>query len=213
MGVLEFLLVGEATMEATDLAGPALPPLPAGSIIRIHVAEPGRLALDIPPGKKAASLGCFAIVWNGFIGVFSVFVGLIALNDQNREFSVVATLFLGVFWLVGLGLIFAWVKLRFERSLLFVDRERAVLRKILFGRQKQKEAALNETSRAELTESYSENERPVYRVTIVGADGTRIHFGTSLDQREKDWCVDAINAVLQPVVAEPPIQPPPDDGQ
>lgn len=189
-------------METDEPAGSTSGPRPpAGSAIRVHAADENRLVLDIPPGKQAAGIGCFAIIWNGFMTVFTAAMTAALLNGKNKDFGFAPLAILSVFWLVGVGFIYAWVKLRFERCLLFVEHDRAVLRKILLGRQKQTELELDPLSRAELTESYRENERPVYRVTIVGAGEKRMHFGTSLDQSDKDWCVDAVNSLLQPIPA------------
>lgn len=170
-------------------------------MIRVHAADESRLVLDIPPGKQAAGIGCFALLWNGFMAVFTTLLTVSLVNGKAQDFGFAPLAILSVFWLVGVGFIYAWVKLKFERCLLFVERDRAVLRKILLGRQKQTELELDPASRAELTESYRENERPVYRVTLVGAGEKRMHFGTSLDQSDKDWCVDAVNSLLQPVPA------------
>ncbi len=176
------------------------PPQPAAGIIHVHDAGPDRLVLDIPPGKHAGGLGCFAILWNGFMVVFTSVFALAGAQAKGKNDAPVwlFVVFVSVFWLVGFGLIYAWLKLRFERCFLLVDRERAVLRKMFLGRQRQTELPLEALSRAQLTESYKQNDVPVYRVTVTGAGGNTLHFGTSLAQPEKDWCVDAINALLQP---------------
>jgi hypothetical protein len=186
-------------MESDEPLDETLPPLPAGSMIGIYPTEANQLALRIPPGNPSASLGYTTIAWNGFMATFTIVMGLSFQNDLAKDYGML----IGLFWLVGAGLVFAWIKLRFERCLIYVNRERAVLRKMLFGRQQQLEAELDESSRAELTVSYrnGDDDRPVYRVSIVGADGGRMHFGASLDERDKAWCVDAINTVLRPQVS------------
>lgn len=181
----------------TDLS--LYPPQPANGIVRIHQADADRLVLDIPPGKNSGGLGCFAIIWNGFMAVFTTLM-IVAPNQNDQKPAVGLFLFLGLFWLIGLGFLYAWVKMRFERCFLLVDRNRAVLRRMLFGRQRQKELELDESSRAQLTSAYEQNDEPVYRVTMQGVGGKLLHFGTSLEPAEKDWCVDAINALIAPPV-------------
>jgi hypothetical protein len=184
----------------TDLS--LYPPQPATGIIRVHQATADRLVLDIPPGKGSGGIGCFAIVWNGFMTVFTTLM-ILAPNQNNEKPGVGLFLFLSLFWLIGLGFIYAWVKLRFERCFLLVDRDRAVLRRMLLGRQRQKELELDDSSRAQLTSAYEQNDQPVYRVTIVGAGGKKLQFGTTLAPTEKDWCVDAINALIAPASISP----------
>lgn len=187
------------------------PAQPHDAIIHIHQSSEDRLVLDIPPGKGSASIGCFAILWNGFMAVFTTVVTVALTKGQAKDFTIVPLLLIGLFWMVGLGFVYAWIKLKFERCFLLVDRERAVLRRMLLGWQSQTELELDNTSRAQLTESYKENERPVYRVTIVGRGGNSLHFGTSLASNEKDWCVDAINTLLKPqaIPARPFVKPAP----
>lgn len=174
------------------------PPLPSGSTFRIHEATPDRLVLDIPPGKQSGGIGCFAIIWNGFMAFFtSIFASTWDWGKAGAG-ELFPILLISLFWIVGIGFIYAWIKMRFERCFLLVDRDRAVLRKMLFGRQSQKELLFDDNSQSLLTVAYEQNDVPVYRVSLSGVDGKQIHFGTSLNQPEKDWCVDAINALLQP---------------
>ena len=180
------------------MASWTLPPQPPDAVIHVHTATSDQLVLDIPPGKNSGGLGLFAVLWNGFMGVFTALVIFAYTQQKAQHAGVYFLLFLGLFWLIGFGIISAWLKLRFERCFLLVDRNRAVLRRMLFGRQRQTAIELDEASRAHLTESYRENERPVYRITLTGSAGKVLHFGTSLAGNEKDWCVDAINALIRP---------------
>jgi len=175
-----------------------LPPQPSGAVVRVHAAEADRLVLDVPPGGRTSGLGCFVVIWNGFMIIFTTVMCFSFFQNKGPESILYPALFISVFWLVGFGLIYGWIKLKFEHSFLLVDRERAVLRKMLFGRQRQTEIALDEFSRASLTESYQENDNPIYRVTISGVAGQSLHFGTSLEPAEQDWCVDAIHVILRP---------------
>ncbi len=175
-----------------------LPPLPSASVIQVHDASSERLVVSIEPGKGAGGIGFFAIVWNLFMAVFTAVWGAAFLQQKATGGEFYVCLFLGVFWLIGLGFIFAWIKLKFERVLLSIEPDRVVLRRILLGRQRQSELSLDGTSQAQLTESYKQNDVPVYRVTITGWGSNSLHFGTSLTSAEKDWIVDAINSLLKP---------------
>ena len=165
---------------------------PAGSLIEVHEASDERLVIFVPPGGKGASgLGCFATMWNLFNVVFTT----MWLSARPKDAAALA--FIGFFWLVGIGLLIGWVKLKYERTLLLVEPSRVVVQHILFGRKRQKETELFSKSRATLTEAYSQNDVPVYSVAIEGKERT-IRFGTSLSNAEKDWLVERINALIAP---------------
>ena len=165
---------------------------PAGSRIEIHESSGERLVVFMPPGgKEARGLGCFATRWNLFMVAFTA----MWVSFGPLDFDTLA--FIALFWLIGIGLLIGWLKLKYERTLLLVEPSRVVVQHILFGRKRQKETELYSKSRATLAEAYSQNDVPVYCVAIDGKDRT-IRFGTSLSNGEKDWLVDRINALIAP---------------
>ena len=165
---------------------------PAGSRIEVYEASDERLVVLVPPGgKEARGLGCFATMWNLFMVVFTT----IWVSAGPLDFGPLA--FIALFWLIGIGLLIGWLKLKYERTLLLVEPSRVVVQHILFGCKQQQETELFSKSRATLAEAYSQNDVPVYSVAINGKDRT-IRFGTSLTNGEKDWLVDRINALIAP---------------
>jgi hypothetical protein len=58
------------------------------------------------------------------------------------------------------------------------------------------ETVLTDSSRAQLVESYQQNDVPVYRVEVNGA-GRAAKFGTSLSDDEKHWFIETINQFLR----------------
>ena len=167
---------------------------PAGSEIEIVESTRDRLVIHIPPGgKRARGIGCFAILWNGIVTVFTV-VGVFAVGQGNNDHPplIFAIPFLGIFWLVGLGMAYWWVRMRFMRLYLLIDPSRVAIQRTLFGRKSLKETHLGPKPFAELVESYQENDVSVYAVAIEGTDRTA-KFGTPLSREEKDWLVDTIN--------------------
>ncbi|MGE5193122.1 MAG: hypothetical protein ACM3U2_11545 [Deltaproteobacteria bacterium] len=176
----------------------ALPTIPAGSQIKVVEAADDRLVLYIPGGGKSASgLGCFAVAWNGFMCVFTtVLLGALLRgngNDAPPMLGVVA--FLGLFWAVGLGMAWFWMKMKYERTFLLLDRDRLVIQRVLFNRKRIEETHLTPDSRAALVESYQQNDKPVYRIEVQGSPRAA-KFGTALADAEKDWLVDRINDFL-----------------
>lgn len=175
-----------------------LPSLPAKSRITIVEASAERLVFYVPGGGAASGgIGCFALVWNGFMVAFTSIIltsgGQGAGNNPTPELGLIA--FLSLFWAVGLGMAYFWMRLKFERTFLLLERQRIVLQKVLFSRKRVEETILTTASRAELVESYKQNDRPVYRIEVQGQDRA-VKFGTSLSDAEKDWLVDRINEFL-----------------
>jgi len=168
--------------------------IPPGGKVQVVEVSDQRLVLIIP-GGSAGGLGCFAFIWCGFMVVFTT----IWLAAGLRDVEPLA--FIGLFWLVGIGLSLAAVKLKFERCYLLVDSSQAALKRVLFGREKLQTVGLSHLSSAGLAVSYESNDVPVYRVEIHGNDGT-LKFGTGLPQADKDWLVDTINVFLGADVSE-----------
>ncbi len=191
---------GTEFVPSTEPAGERreLPAVPSKSGIRIVESSAERIVLYIPGGGAAArGIGCFAFFWNTFMVVFTlamVFGGIQGGNQNGLSILGVAA-FLSLFWAVGLGMAWFWMRMKFERTFLLVERQRLVLQKVLFSRKRVDETVLTRESRAELVESYQQNEQPVYRIEVQGQERA-VKFGTSLSDAEKDWLVDRLNDFL-----------------
>ena len=175
-----------------------LPPLPPGSQIQVVEATADRLVVYIPGGGKSASgLGCFVVAWNGAMCLFTAIIlgGMLWGNQNDAPSGLGILIFLGLFWAVGLGVGGFWVKMKYERTFLLVDRDRFVIQRVLFNRKRIEETHLTSGSRAALVESYQQNDDPVYRIEVQGSLRAA-KFGTALAQSEKDWLVDRINDFL-----------------
>src|SRR5262249_31312531 len=149
---------------------------------------------------------CFAIIWNSFIGFFFAVLLLAGAKGNGPPWQMMA--FLSVFLAVGIGLAYFAIKMKFERTLLFIERDRAALRKTLFGRTKTQEVELEKGSVAALALSYEQNDQPVYAVTLNGV-GKVLRFGTALSDPEKEWVVDRVNEVIgarDPLQATPTLR-------
>jgi hypothetical protein len=184
-----------------DSPSRTLPPLPESSRISIVESTDDRLVIYIPGGgRHAAALGFFVLLWNGLLCIFTAVAVFGGLRDQGNNAPPMLGLiaFLGAFWAIGLGLAYFWLKLKYERTFLLLERHRLVIQKVLFNRKRVTETTLMPDSRAELVESYQQNDNPVYRIEVRGQTGAA-KFGTSLGDKEKDWLVDRINEFLNVV--------------
>jgi len=188
------------TFDESGQATQGLPPVPDKSRIKVIEANSNRLVIYIPGGgKQTAGTGCFAAAWLGFMCLFTppwVFGMFQKGNDAPPLYFIIP--FLGLFWAIGLGMAFLWLKMKYQRSFLLLQRDRLVLQKVLFNRKSVTETPLTPESRAELVESYQQNDVPVYRIEVQGQ--TRpAKFGIPLSDPEKDWLVDRINEFLDVV--------------
>jgi uncharacterized protein YbaR (Trm112 family) len=168
----------------------AVAPLPPASQIKVVEEDHDRLVIYIAGGGKTATgLGCFATMWNGFMVIFTPLMFI----QEGWRLDLVA--FLGLFWAIGLGIAFIWMKMKYERTFLLLDRDRLVIQRVLFNRKWVQETALAAGSRAVLDSSYQQNDEPVYHIEVQGKSRAA-KFGTALSNEEKDWLVDRINDFL-----------------
>jgi len=168
--------------------------LPETSRIQIIETEPSRMVIHVPSGgKKARGIGCFALIWNGFMAFFTVAM-LIGAGPDELSLWVMLS-FLSLFWAVGLGMLYWWIRMRFTRLYLMLEPDRLVIQRILFGRKSIRETNLGPESAASLVEAYRQNDDPVYTVAVKGENRTA-KFGTSLSIEEKQWFVHRVNEFL-----------------
>ncbi|MSR56205.1 MAG: hypothetical protein EXS05_00790 [Planctomycetaceae bacterium] len=175
-----------------------LPKPPEKSLIRVVESSGDRLVLFIPGGgKQSGVVGCFALIWNGFMGLITpaMLVGILKDKGGDAPSLWLVISFLSLFWAVGLGMEYLWLKMKYERTLLLLDRERVAVQKKFFNRKRLHETVLGPDSRAELVESYQQNDTPVYRIEVRGTPAAA-KFGTALGDDEKNWLVDRINEFL-----------------
>ena len=177
---------------------------PPGERIRCQAAA-DQLVIYIAPGssRRVRGVGLFGACWTGFIAVFTGMVVLAGGVEGAR--ALVYVPFLGVFWAVGLGVLYFWYRARFGTIYLLIEPDRLVKRFVLAGRERLREYALTHASRASLAVSYTENDRPVHCVAIAAADKA-VTFGTFLTDEEKRWLVERINRHLEgaPLANDPP---------
>ncbi|MBN1590517.1 MAG: hypothetical protein JW888_13460 [Pirellulales bacterium] len=154
------------------------------------------LVIYIPPGtsKSARSMGCFAVFWLGFMVVFtSAWIGTGQMFQGEGPWFLIPIL--SLFWLIGLGMLYGWLRGRYGKVYVLVEANRLVKRFELFGREKMREYTLDENSKASLVESFRLNNQPVHAVSVT-TTGRPAKFGTFFSREEKDWLVRRINRHL-----------------
>ena len=152
-----------------------------------------RLVVHLPPSTSGAGgLGVFAILWNGFMVVITAIM-FSALRGKP-SFEVVPIVFVGGFWLIGIGLAIGWVRMRLTRLYLLLEKDRLVIQRKLL-RTTNRDLPLGPVSRALLDQSYTVNDVPVYAITVRGL-GRNESFGTGLTPSDKDFLTREINTFL-----------------
>lgn len=187
----------------------SIPDAPESSRIQIVESSRDRLVVALPKGGRAArGLGCFAVAWLLItaavsIPMFGALLGFFPNMKWDGDPPPVwlMTLFFGVFWAVGIGMAYGWLKMTFTQTLLSLEPDRFAVQHELFGKKKLSVLELDATSKAELVEAYSQNDSPVYCIAVTGI-GREEKFGTSLEPLEKEWLVQAINSFIGADVSE-----------
>ena len=176
---------------------------PPNSRVQLIESSANRAVLIISPGgKRARSMGCFALMWLTIVGaVTGIFIAIHLGGGENVDGEApppwAIALFAFLFWGVGLGMAYIWIRMRFTRYLIAAEPHQLSVQRQLFGKKKTSITTLDENSIASLKESYSENNVPVYCIQVQGAEDDE-KFGTALDLPEKQWIIDTINKVIHP---------------
>lgn len=183
-----------AAFRAVD---PDRPP-PGTKVVRRDLGG-GAVAWEVPPSGRSGGLMFFAVIWNGFILLFTAVFGGAMLGGKLEGDAPgwLAILFLIPFWAVGIGLAYAVVRMKFARHLVVVDSREAVLVRSMFGRTKRRALAREGLEAVEKSAFYQQNDRPVHGVELRGRGG-RLRFGSALTEEEKNWLVADIRRTVWP---------------
>ncbi len=100
------------------------------------------------------------------------------------------------FWFIGLGFASLWLKLRFPKTILLLERDRLIMQRVFLGFKSITETPFLPDTKAKLVTAFEGNDDPVYSISVIS--GTRrAEFGTQLSREEKDWFVEHINEFLR----------------
>jgi hypothetical protein len=180
----------EAGNDAPDLE-PALTQ-PADSKIAVDKFE-GGLTIQVPPAglwKGSSGMFFFALLWNGFMTVFTSAVICGGLNSEDKPDETalwIFPLFLALFWAVGIGLLLGALNMG-RRSAMFAVAagKLLVMQKGIFG-TKQREWPVEEITGIALGASGMKvNDRDVRQLQIH-ASSEKLGLLTGRDETELEW--------------------------
>lgn len=184
------------TDDPREEAPPSASPLPFNSSIEIWQSTPDRRIFHLRGGRNSP-LGIFACVWLAFIAFATA--NMIAKGAQHGNHLARDLAFMSIFWAVGFFMLFAYLRQRYLKSNILLERDRLLVEKNLFGWKSVAETSLTGVSTADLVVAYEENYKPVFAVRVTGVE-RKIQFGAALDIPDKNWLVDEINGFLRRVL-------------
>jgi hypothetical protein len=143
--------------------------------------------------KGGKGLFGFALLWCGFIGVFT---GIFLSTGGAREWPVLA--FLGVFWLIGVAMLLGAINIGRRQAVLAVlDGDLAIIQKGIFGATRVRMAG-NEVAAVRAGPSgASVNDRPILELQVLPVAGTKVGLLAGRDDRELEWAATVLRQALQ----------------
>lgn len=171
---------------------------PAGTKIRRETLGSETVTWHIPAVGKFGFFLFFALFWLLITGAVSGGFLIAFLTGGKIEGDMPEWLlipFFGIFWAVGLGMLYAAFRQKYMRHTVTFERDQITLRKEMFGKTSEKSLARSSITSVAQKEFYQQNYQPVYGIEIRGADG-KLRFGSGLTAEEKVWLVSDFNQVL-----------------
>jgi hypothetical protein len=198
-GAVEVITRDEHGVVGNEAGEEVIPDQPAGSTAVLERTPEGVSISLSPMGffKGSKGLGCFSILWLGFVSIFgSVSVG-IAVNGG----SILSALpFLGVstlFGAIGLGMFFAAVRSGRRRAIIDVVGEDLLITRQSTGAPKTQSWHRSEIDRVVVGKSGTEiNDVPVMELQIWPAGGKKVGLFAERDDAELRWIAGEIREAL-----------------
>lgn len=175
---------------------------PAGVGIKLIESSERQVVISIPAGgARCRTVGFFGLAWLAITVPVSMAFFLVpdnAWEGGQPPPKIMLLAFFSLFYSVGFGFLYAWLRMRFTKVLIAVTVDQFALQRTWFHRQKLETVELDESSLAELVESYQENKTPVYSIRIRSANELEKEpkFATRLSYAEKRWLAGVINNFL-----------------
>lgn len=169
-----------------------------------HIEQPANLRIrtehsadkqvwNIPRKGGVNFLMFFGTFWLAICSFFNyaAFFGQI----QGDFPSWALFLFIGVFDLIGIGTLFAGLRMAYSRHRLALSAVQLVHERHFLGHVSWKSIHPAHITSIELEVFYTENYEPVYGLEICG-DGQKIRFGSELSPEEKAWLCQELRIAL-----------------
>jgi uncharacterized membrane protein len=171
---------------------------PAGTKIRRETIGDDQVIWHIPAVGKFGFFLFFAIFWLLITGAVSggfllAFITGKKIDGDGPGWLIIP--FFGLFWAVGLGMLYAAFRNKYMKHTVTFGGERITLKKDMFGRTSEKSLARSSVSSVSQKEFYQQNYKAVYGIEIRGSEG-KLRFGSALSAEDKSWLVADFKRVL-----------------
>lgn len=162
--------------------------IPVNTRIQREGTPPGECIWNIPATGKFGFFLFFGLIWTAFTAFMSsmVLFGSSKSNNTDALALPFLLLFFGVFWAVGLGMLYAAIRSKYATHRISVTRDKVTLRRELFGRSKEKSLPTADVTAVAQVEFYQQNDTPIYGVEIRAAK-KKLRFGSAFSDEEKAW--------------------------
>ncbi|MCP5544650.1 MAG: hypothetical protein H7A49_12170 [Akkermansiaceae bacterium] len=176
---------------------------PADNRIRREDKPDGSIVWYLPAGGNFGGFLLFGLLWTAITAaVSSGFLFTLLLGDSGGGSKSppwflypILFLFFGVFWVIGIGMLFFAVRSKWEQARLRVTGDELILSRRLFGWMRHTRIRRDGVRQVVAEEFYSSNDNPVYGIRI-GKGGEKLKFGTMLRAEEKGWLTADLRRVL-----------------
>ena len=174
-------------------------PKPADSQVRVEPRPDGILLVVPPAGLRKGSKGLFGfgIVWCLIVAAITLAIG--SANAKNvRGNPVVGWTLMGVFWLVGLGLLTGAINMARRRAMLLVENGRLQVAQIgIFGAKRWDWNRENIGAIRADASGMEINNVPVIELQIQPVNGKKVGFFAGRDQQELAWMASELRRALK----------------
>ena len=174
---------------------------PANTKIVRRELNDNTIAWEVPPSGNSSGMLFFAILWTGFIALWTTLALIGTIQSEDAE-GMIFPLFSLPFWAVGIGMLYFGLRAKFAVHLFLVDSKEFIMVRSFFNRKTRKALQRSTLKWVKKKEFYQQNYTPVYGIEIRGEDG-KVRFGTTLTEEEKLWLVADMQRVLWPESAKP----------
>ncbi len=203
MSVFELGSDGSRSLEESANSGDEIIAKPKQTTIQVADSATERL-WQIPEKGGCHFLLIFGTLWLSFCLVFTII--MIRAPGHN---PIGAFAFIGLFYLVGLGVIYAGLRMTRTRHLIRLTPYEFIHERVFFDSTKRQTWPPASVRSVELVVFYTQNYQPIYGIEVRGDHG-KIRFGSAMETQEKAWlCQELRNALgLTAEATEAPVTEP-----
>jgi hypothetical protein len=172
---------------------------PADSTVKVEPRPNGVLLVVPPAGLRKGSKGLFGfgIIWCLFMSLFTGFM-VFASGKNSHGTPGAAWSFIGLFWLIGLGMLAGAINMGRRRAMLLVENDRLSVAQIgIFGAKKWDWNRAGIAAIRADASGMEVNGVPVIELQIHPVGGKKTGFFAGRDEQELRWMATELRRALK----------------